>query len=379
MGWRITEALAEVTGWSRSRIGWTVAAVCVYTLLYPLIGIIGSALGIETLISAIRDGNTALDYAFMFPFWLGLVFAVQTGVVFIILDVLRAPFVLASNSRAGGIGIAHAWVVIAISVAAAVYIPVRSFLDTNTVETVKLTVKIPNLPEGLRGLKIAHISDLQADRFTDGTLIESYINAANALEPDIAVFSGDLITSGTGYIEQGARAIGKINAKYGVYAVLGDHDYWAGPESIVQALKKNGVNVAEDKNVYVKAGAETLLLTLATNIYRKHHDRKKLLTLSNPKPGASIKIFVTHQPSNDIVELAAQGGYDLFLGGHTHGGQVTFPLPYIKLAISMFETSFISGPYRLGAMFININNGLGLTGAPFRYNAPATVTFIELQ
>jgi predicted MPP superfamily phosphohydrolase len=79
------------------------------------------------------------------------------------------------------------------------------------------------------------------------------------------------------------------------------------------------------------------------------------------------------------VELAAERDYDLLVAGHTHGGQIVFPLPGFLLTGSSFETKYVTGFYDVKSMMVSINNGLGLTLAPIRYLAPAEVTLIVLR
>ncbi|HSF23722.1 MAG TPA: metallophosphoesterase, partial [Blastocatellia bacterium] len=93
----------------------------------------------------------------------------------------------------------------------------------------------------------------------------------------------------------------------------------------------------------------------------------------------SLSILLTHQPSTWLVRLAADREFDMFLGGHTHGGQIVFPLPGFLLTGSSFETDYVTGFHRVGSMLVSINNGLGLTLAPIRYHAPAEVTLIVLR
>jgi predicted MPP superfamily phosphohydrolase len=80
-----------------------------------------------------------------------------------------------------------------------------------------------------------------------------------------------------------------------------------------------------------------------------------------------------------LVKHAEENDYDLFLAGHTHGGQIAFPLPGFLLTGSSFETPYVSGFYRAGSMLVSVTNGLGLTLAPVRYNAPAEITLITLR
>jgi hypothetical protein len=92
-----------------------------------------------------------------------------------------------------------------------------------------------------------------------------------------------------------------------------------------------------------------------------------------------LRILLSHQPAEHVVEQAASHGYDLILAGHTHGGQIVLHPLGIPFTPSMRETKFYSGVYRLGESTVVVTNGVGLTLAPIRYHAPAEITSIVLE
>jgi predicted MPP superfamily phosphohydrolase len=352
--------------------------VLVYLFVYPLLALYGGLTGSQKIISVIRGGNKIIDYLFMYPFWFGLVFVFQLAILFIFLDVVKFSFSLIYTSQINIWKISHSWIIIILTTLTTIYIPVKIYSDTETVRVNNVEVKIANLPDDLRDFKIVHISDLQADNRTVESKMKKYIEVVNKLEPDIVIFTGDLVTSGTSHIEKGAEIMGKIKTKYGVYACLGDHDYWSDPQWITKSLEKYKITVLENENFLLNIKSAKIYMTLITNVYSGRPETGMLKTLAIQNSGPSLKIFVLHQPSNQLVEFAEKSGYDIFLAGHTHGGQVVFNLFGFKLSPSIFETNYISGQYKLDSMFININNGLGLTLAPIRYNAPSEVTLIRL-
>jgi predicted MPP superfamily phosphohydrolase len=356
---------------------WIAVAIASYFLICPLLALFGAVSGSQKIISAIREGDKTIDYLFMYPFWTGLVLVLQLAVLFFLADIIRFFSSLISESEV--IRRVHAWLIITIAIIAAAYVPAKIYLDTTAVDVETVKVKLPTLSEDLQGFKIVHISDLQADLRTGRSRMERYINAVNKLEPDIVVFTGDLVTYGEKYIDEGAYMMGKIKTKYGVYGCLGDHDYWASPRTIIQSLNEQDVTILEDESLTLNVKSSEIGMTFVTNIYSQRPNMKALNILPSLSPGSDVKIFIVHQPSEELVEFAGRNNYDMFLGGHTHGGQVVFPLPGIKLTPVSFENSYLSGQYHFGSMFININNGLGFTFAPIRYNASASVSLITLE
>jgi hypothetical protein len=403
VSWRLVDALRQITSWNHLYIKWMVYAVFIYLFIYPFLGFVGYLFGVQKIISALREGNKVIDYFFMYPFWFGLVFILQLGILFFYLEIVRFLFSLLFRSDIAQLRTVHAWLVLIITVLTASYVTVRIYLDTKRVKTEVVKVQIPKLPGELQGFKIVHISDIQADSRTTESRVERYISVVNELNPDIVVFTGDLITHGTDYIERAAEIMGGLKAKYGVYGCLGDHDYWSNPRLIVQSLGKHGVKILENENLTINVGSEgygdaiqrdfiasarsngdskdstKIFMTAVTNIYSKRPNREILKSLTNQSNGSSLRVFITHQPSKELVEFAARSNYDIFLAGHTHGGQVVFSIFGIKVAGATLETNYLSGQHRFDSMFINMNNGLGLTLAPIRYNAPANITLLKLE
>ena len=137
--------------------------------------------------------------------------------------------------------------------------------------------------------------------------------------------------------------------------------------------------VLENETATVPLEKGSIVITGVTNVYRNNLSDGTVDRLARELPAGSLRILLTHQPSTWLVEMAADRKYDLFLAGHTHGGQIAFPLPGFLLTGSSFETKYVTGFHNVGSMLVSVNNGLGLTLAPIRYHAPAEVTLIVLK
>jgi predicted MPP superfamily phosphohydrolase len=101
-----------------------------------------------------------------------------------------------------------------------------------------------------------------------------------------------------------------------------------------------------------------------------------------PKCGtdsADLRIMFTHSVARWLVDSASAHHYDIFLGGHTHGGQVAPGIPWWTLIMSRFQTPYVSGFYTAGSMLVSVTNGIGLTVAPFRFQAPAEISVIVVR
>ena len=372
---RLAGALRSVTNRRKRSIRTATYLVVFYPALYPLAMLGGFLSGTN----AVSRSSTLVDDVFKYPFWIGVVIAVQLAMILVVLDLARLilfPIYRRHKDRAP---LLIAWLTLGLAFLSGIYCAVRIRTDTSGLRTERVVAHVAGLAPELSGLKIVQLSDVHVDRYTNGAKLQAYTDRANANDPDLIVFCGDLISSGTDYIEQAARAMGGLRARYGVYACLGDHDYFSDPEMVTERLEANGLVVLRDASRTIEAGSARICLTGVTNVYRRPADRSTVQRLAAARPHGQLDIFMTHQPSTWLVQSVAAGGYDLFLGGHTHGGQITFPLPGFLLTGSSFETHYVTGSFQLGSTLASITNGLGMTLAPIRYQAPAEVTVISVE
>ena len=118
----------------------------------------------------------------------------------------------------------------------------------------------------------------------------------------------------------------------------------------------------------------TILVSGLTHIYSDRLPESAMRQYLNAAPQADLRILLVHQPAEDVVEAAADAGYDLVLAGHTHGGQIVFHPLGIPLTPSMRETKYYRGHHKVGETHVVVTRGVGLTLAPIRYHARAEVT-----
>lgn len=371
---RAAGALAQISGLPIKRMrAIAIAAICAL-MIYPIALAFGYLFNLRGALAALQ-----LNSALVYPFWVGLVLSVQLALLLLAVEAgffLIRLFSRAPMDRLVG---ARAWLIVGLMLACAAYVPARIYNDTFRVRAREAALEVAGLPAELNGLRIAHIADLQVDDRTNGRKLDNYIEAVNRLSPDLVIFCGDLVTSGTDHIEAAARALGRIKSRFGIYACLGDHDYFSNRRLVAESLRRNGIAVLENESLPVRAGGHQIALTGITNVYRDQATAGEVESVELRRPPAALKIFFTHQPSRWLVRFASERGYDLFLAGHTHGGQIAFPLPGFLLTGSRLETPYVTGFHRSGKMLISVNNGLGLTLAPIRYHAPAEVTLIVVK
>ena len=364
----------------------------VWMNLYPLILIVFFIYFAITGSYATAPESRIIDYIFIYPFWISFILMIQSGLFFVVLDLLKFFSYPLLKKYKHGLTRIHSTLLFLIIGFFILYIPIRIIYDYNAVSVRITEYKKNDLQPVLNNFKIAFISDLQADHYTDEGRLSNFIKTVNSLNPDLILIAGDMITTGPKYIDIGAKQIGKLNAKHGIYSCVGDHDNWAyrndyqkSINEVTSALGRNNVQMIDNDNKTISVNGAEIEITFITNTYVKIAPWIILDSLSANNQN-DFKIFLTHQPRPHLIEIAQKNNYNLFLAGHTHGGQISFVFPFVHLSPTMFETKYIRGdfwfdyPDKAGAgMLMVVNRGLGMSLAPIRYNSTPEVTLIVLN
>lgn len=335
--------------------------------------------------------NFFFDYFLIYPFWIGLFIVVQSDLFFLILDVFRfLLFPLQKRFKEKLLSL-ETKAVLFITAFFLVYIPLRIIHDEYTVSIRIIEYKKKDLPEALNNFRLTFISDVQADRYTDNARLTNYINNVNSTHPDLVLVGGDVITSTPDYINEAAEFIGKIKSKYGIYSCVGDHDNWAyhndytrSLDEVESALKHNGIEMVNNGKRYINVDSSKIEITFVTNTYVERIPINKLDSLAKLKQNYDLKIFLAHQPRKFLVEAALKNNYDLYLAGHTHGGQITFLFPFKNLSPTLIETPYVRGDFRFTKengekLLMIVTRGLGMSIAPVRYNSTPEITVIIIE
>ena len=128
---------------------------------------------------------------------------------------------------------------------------------------------------------------------------------------------------------------------------------------------------------YIQIDSSRIGIAFVTHNYVTEISETTLRNLASSN-GAEFKIFLTHQPQEFLINSAVKNNYDLFLAGHTHGGQITLVFPFIQLTPTLVETRFIKGDFYFNKMLAVICGGLGMSLAPVRYNSTPEIVIITL-
>jgi predicted MPP superfamily phosphohydrolase len=233
-------------------------------------------------------------------------------------------------------------------------------------------VVLNKLPPALNGFKIVQLSDLHHSPFTGTEQIERAIEMANRLEPDIVALTGDYISHDRSYAAACAEMVGRLRARYGVYAVLGNHDHWTDAALITDLFRAEGIHVLVNEGLRFAHGDASFWLAGVDDTMVGLEDLPLALAGSIE---SEMKLLLAHNPI--ILRRAARAGVDLVLSGHTHGGQIAWRSE--KNLSGRPRRRLLKGLGRRGQTQIYVTRGLGTVVLPIRYGCPPEVSLIELR
>jgi len=353
--------------------------------LYPVVLMFNAVYAAITKQSVAFPQNIFADYFLLYPFWILIILILQVSVLFLFVDLSKLILYPLYKKHKQKLYPVQVKIFLALVVFFIVYIPARVIYDYNSVDVRHVEYKKKNLSIDLEGFKIAFIADVQADRYTDEKRLQRYVDKINSQNPDLVLIAGDVITSSPDYIKTAGKFIGKIKSKNGTYSCVGDHDNWAYRRDYVRSLREvkeslqnNTVEMPDNELRYIDFDSSRIGITFITHNYVTKISETTLRNISSSNK-ADLKIFLTHQPQEFLINRAVKDKYDLFLAGHTHGGQITLLFPFIQLTPTIFETSYIKGDFTFNNTLAIICGGLGMSLAPIRYNSTPEIVMITLK
>jgi predicted MPP superfamily phosphohydrolase len=232
-------------------------------------------------------------------------------------------------------------------------------------------IYLRRLPKALDGLRIVHLSDFHYGPLVNPSHLERAIEAANDLRPDLIALTGDYISHDRIYAAPCAELVGRLRARYGVFAVLGNHDHWTDAALIADLFRAEGITVLLNEGMRIDLNRESFWLAGVNDTMVGLEDLPLALAGSGE---TEMKLLLAHNPI--ILRRAARAAVDLVLSGHTHGGQVT--LRPEKNLSGRPRRRLLRGLGRRGNTQIYVTRGLGTVVLPIRYGCPPEVSVLEL-
>lgn len=251
---------------------------------------------------------------------------------------------------------------------------VRGAIRVPAVKTIEIV--LPRLPQELNGFRIVQLTDLHASKLLQAPWMEAVVAQANALKPDLTVITGDLVDGTPEARAADVQPLKDLTARYGVFAIAGNHEYYADYVRWLSAFKALGLPMLLNEHITITQHGRNLILagitdSTASSFDQAQPDIKAALDgVSKDDP----VILLSHRPTGAAANASA--GVDLQLSGHTHGGQILG----FHLLVKQFNEGFVSGLYQVGTMRMYVSNGTGLwNGFLIRLGRRSEITQIVLH
>jgi predicted MPP superfamily phosphohydrolase len=241
----------------------------------------------------------------------------------------------------------------------------------------RIDVPLERWPAALDGLRVAVLSDLHtgAPHVGEGK-VARIVAKVNAQHPDLVALVGDYADPKVPFgepvgPERVAELLGELYAPLGVFAVLGNHDWYHYGERVPRALRAAGIEVLENDAVAVERGGEVLWVAGLADMRERHADVTVALAMV---PAGQPLIALTHDPDM-FPQLRDRA--QVTLAGHTHGGQVGLPL--VRRAAAPTRRGYTGGEVREAGGYMYVSRGVGTTVLPIRFAAPPEIVVLRLR
>jgi predicted MPP superfamily phosphohydrolase len=252
---------------------------------------------------------------------------------------------------------------------------------TGPAEITEVPVRLARLPRVLSGLTIAQITDLHVGPTIRDREVRRVVDQTNALRPDVIAITGDLVDGGVDELGSVVSHLSALRARYGVYFVTGNHEYYSGVAEWVTELRRLGIRVLRNERVAIgDAGPGGATLDLggvddwSAARFGGGHGLDLGAALEGRDPERSL-VLLAHQPRG--VEAAVRAGVELQLSGHTHGGQI-FPFNLLVAATYPYVRGLYTHAEGAQEGRIYVSRGTGYWGPPMRLGFPPEIARIVL-
>lgn len=250
-----------------------------------------------------------------------------------------------------------------------------------------------NLPAQLDGLKLVQLSDIHLGSFgKNQKVMNETVELIKQIKPDILLFTGDIVNNFADEMIGFESALQNLEAKYGKYAITGNHDYgdysnWADSMSKVKNVEQVRAGLVDAGFILllnqweqIEIEDTSICIIGVENWGHSPFPQCARLDLAmNGIPANSFKILMTHDPAHWQAKVIPETDIPLTLSGHTHGGQFGFRIAGIEFSLIYFVQENWGGLYQTGNQFLYVNKGLGTVGFPGRVEMRPEITVLTLH
>lgn len=242
----------------------------------------------------------------------------------------------------------------------------------------KELITSPRIPESYNGLKIVQFSDTHIGFHYSLEQMNKLINKINSQNPDIIVFTGDLVDDPNSYKwnKKLIKQLKSLKAELGKFWIYGNHDHGGyGTDILKQTMDQAGFQLLKNEHATIKIGNDRMIIAGVDDVILGQPDIEQALEQVNPD---LFTILLAHEP--DYADTAIHYPIDVQLSGHSHGGQVRFPFVG-HLYTPAYAEKYVSGKYPLqnGELTLFVNQGIGTTRLPYRFLCRPEIHLFTLQ
>lgn len=249
-------------------------------------------------------------------------------------------------------------------------------VETRWLEVVPVTLTLPRLGREFEGYRVVQIGDLHLEDWTKPRRLNRIVDRVNDQRADLIAITGDFLSYSVdpGVPRRLAEALGRLEARDGVLAVTGNHDYMTDVDTVRRCTREAGITELRNAVRTIERGGAALHFAGVDDVM-EGMSRLDLVLKELPENGAAV--LLAHEP--DFADVsAATGRFDLQLSGHSHGGQVRMPL-WGPIFLPPFSQRYSSGLYEVGSMLQYTNRGLGFVDARLRFLCRPEITVLTLE
>jgi len=237
----------------------------------------------------------------------------------------------------------------------------------------RVVIRHPLLPAAFDGFRVAQVSDVHAGVFMPPERLERVRSIVERLAADVVVFTGDQLDRRHVDAELFAQGFAGIDAPFGVFGILGNHDHWAGPRLALTAMEAAGITPLVNETASLQRCGARISIAGVDDLDAIPGWGPDFSVVERSR--GTFRLLLCHQPGGWRAARAA--GADVTLAGHTHGGQIA--LPTRGLNVARLSTPYVAGPYQRGEQILYVSRGIGVGGVPFRFGVPPEVDLVTLR
>jgi len=253
------------------------------------------------------------------------------------------------------------------------------FIEPNRLVIHSETLSIKDWPSSHDGLKIAAIGDIHGGSpFIKENKLRDIVALTNAQHPDLIVLLGDYMVRDQFYRsqlapEQMTAILKDLKAPLGVYAVLGNHDWYFDGERVRKAFETDGIKILENESAELRDGNQSIALVGLADAWTRPQDIDG--TIANAPIGVPV-IAITHNPDS-FVQLPSR--VSLLLAAHTHGGQVKLPIVGRLVVPSNYGQKYAAGHVEENGKHLFVTTGIGTSILPLRFRVPPEIAILTIR